>query len=60
MRLAGVADMKTGLIAVFLLVLTGLVAGCGQKGALYRDVPAETQAEQDAVSADQTASDDER
>lgn len=52
--------MKTGLITVFLLVLGGVVAGCGQKGSLYRDAPTQSNAETEAVSANQTPSDDER
>jgi predicted small lipoprotein YifL len=29
--------MKAGLITVFVLVLAGLLSGCGQKGPLYQD-----------------------
>jgi predicted small lipoprotein YifL len=52
--------MKPGLITVFLLVLTGLGAGCGQKGPLYRDAPTQSNAETEAVSTNQPVSDDER
>lgn len=54
--------MKAGLITMFLLVLTGLVAGCGQKGSLYREPPAPAQAngEPAADSTDQKVPDDER
>lgn len=33
--------MKPGKTIIFLLVLAGFLAGCGQKGPLYREVPAE-------------------
>lgn len=50
--------MKPGLILLLLLVLAGLAAGCGQKGALYRDAPAQSNTETEAVSADQTTKPD--
>ncbi len=54
--------MKAGLITVFLLVLSGLVAGCGQKGPLYREAPApaQTNVEPAADSTSQKVPDDER
>jgi len=33
--------MKAGLITVLLLVLAGNLSGCGQKGPLYRESPAQ-------------------
>ncbi|HKK55024.1 LPS translocon maturation chaperone LptM [Marinobacter sp.] len=53
--------MKPERILVLLLVLAGLAAGCGQKGSLYRDAPAQSNTETEAVSAAQTSKpDDER
>lgn len=31
--------MKPGQTIIFLLVMAGFVAGCGQKGPLYREAP---------------------
>lgn len=39
--------MKAVLITVILLVLTGSIAGCGQKGPLYPETRGEMSAEQD-------------
>lgn len=52
--------MKSGLLTAFLMVVIGLVAGCGQKGSLYRDAPTQSKAEPEVVSADQATSDDKR
>lgn len=52
--------MKAGLITVFFLVATGLMAGCGQKGSLYREAPAQTKVEAAVDSSDQKVPDDER
>ncbi|MDK8465598.1 lipoprotein [Marinobacter sp. SS13-12] len=51
--------MKPGQTIIFLLVMAGFVAGCGQKGPLYRDVPSDnnTAAEQ-ASDSEQSRSDD--
>lgn len=40
--------MKPGQIILFLLVMVGFIAGCGQKGPLYREAPTDndTAAEQ--------------
>ena len=42
--------MKAGLIAVVMLMLAGQLSGCGQKGPLYQEAPAEPSAEQAAAS----------
>jgi len=52
--------MKPGLITVLFVVLTSLLASCGQKGLLYREASTQSKAETEAASAKQTASDDER
>ncbi|NMT63250.1 LPS translocon maturation chaperone LptM [Marinobacter orientalis] len=31
--------MKPGQTIVFMLVMVGFIAGCGQKGPLYREIP---------------------
>lgn len=38
--------MNAGLITVFVLVMAGFLSGCGQKGPLYQETPAEAEAEQ--------------
>ncbi|MFN2362107.1 MAG: lipoprotein [Marinobacter sp.] len=40
--------MKPGQTILFLLVIAGFIAGCGQKGPLYREAPSDndTAAEQ--------------
>ncbi len=50
--------MRARLLMVFLLVAGPLVAGCGQKGPLYREVPASVTAEPQSAPA--SATDDER
>lgn len=47
--------MKAALTTGFLLVLAGSMLGCGQKGPLYREAPAEVSAEQ--TPAPETGSD---
>lgn len=42
--------MKAGLIAVFMLALAASLPGCGQKGPLYQEVPAQVDAEPTAAS----------
>lgn len=34
--------MKPGQIILFLLVMVAFIAGCGQKGPLYREAPTDT------------------
>jgi predicted small lipoprotein YifL len=50
--------MKPGQTIVFLLVMAGFIAGCGQKGPLYREAPSgnDTAAEQ-ASGSEQGAGD---
>ncbi len=44
---------------MFLLVMAGLLAGCGQKGPLYREAPTDTNtATEQASDSDQRRDDD--
>ncbi|MCL7945603.1 lipoprotein [Marinobacter sp. ATCH36] len=46
--------MKPGQAIMFLLVMAGFIAGCGQKGPLYREAPS------DSDTATEQASDSEQ
>lgn len=41
--------MKAGLITVFVLLVTAGLNGCGQKGPLYRDLPAKTDVTEESI-----------
>ncbi len=43
---------------MFLLVMAGLIAGCGQKGPLYREAPSDPTAAEQASDSEQGRDDD--
>ena len=45
--------MKPGQIIMFLLVMAGFLAGCGQKGPLYREAPVDGEAASEQAGADE-------
>ena len=44
--------MKPGQIIMFVLVTAAFLAGCGQKGPLYREAPAENDTASEQASDD--------
>lgn len=50
--------MKPGQTVVFLLVMAGFIAGCGQKGPLYREAPDDTAAAEQTSDSEQARDDE--
>ncbi|MDX1552387.1 MAG: lipoprotein [Marinobacter sp.] len=50
--------MKPGQTIIFLLVMAGFIAGCGQKGPLYREAPSGNDAAAEQASDSEQGRDD--
>ncbi|MBL3557978.1 MULTISPECIES: LPS translocon maturation chaperone LptM [Marinobacter] len=50
--------MKPGQTIIFLLVMAGFIAGCGQKGPLYREAPSGTDTAAEQASDSEQGRDD--